>query len=151
MIWGCICWQGPGYATKIDGRMDGDLYLSILKEELQETFIYYNLRPSDIIFQQDNDPKHTCKKVKAWLEDQDLRTMKWPTQSPDLNPIEHAWSYLKKKLGEYEIPPNGMEQLWKRVEKEWNEIPAEVCKGLIESMPRRIHEVVKAKGGYTKY
>ena len=34
MIWGCICWQGPGYATKIDGRMDGELYLSILKEEL---------------------------------------------------------------------------------------------------------------------
>ena len=77
--------------------------------------------------------------------------MKWPAQSPDLNPIEHAWSYLKKKLGEYKIPPNGMEQLWERVEKEWNEIPAEVCQGLIESMPRRIDEVVKAKGGYTKY
>ena len=129
----------------------GDLYLSILKEELQEIFRHYNLRPSDIIFQQDNNSKHTCKKVKAYLEDQDFRTIKWPAQSPDLNPIEHTWSYLKKKLGEYEIPPNGMEQLWERVEKEWNEIPAEVCQGLIESMQKRIHEVVKAKGGCTKY
>ena len=50
MMWGCICWQGPGYTTKIDRRMDRDLYLSILKEELQETFRYYNFRLSDIIF-----------------------------------------------------------------------------------------------------
>ena len=85
------------------------------------------------------------------FEDQDLRTMKWPAQIPNLNPIEHAWSYLKKKLEKYEIPPNSMEQLWKRVEKEWNEIPAQVCQGLIVSMPRRINEVVKAEGGYTKY
>ena len=35
MMWGCIIWDGPGYATRIDGRMDGDLYLTILKEELQ--------------------------------------------------------------------------------------------------------------------
>ena len=34
MMWGCITWDGPGYATRIDGRMDGDLYLTILKEEL---------------------------------------------------------------------------------------------------------------------
>ena len=77
--------------------------------------------------------------------------MKWPAQSPDLNPIEHAWSYLKKRLREYKIPPNGMEQLWERVEKEWNEILAEVCQGLIESMPDRIKAVLQAQGGYTKY
>ena len=27
MMWGCMTWQGIGYASKIDGRMDGDLYL----------------------------------------------------------------------------------------------------------------------------
>ena len=34
MMWKCITWDGPGYATRIDGRIDGDLYLTILKEEL---------------------------------------------------------------------------------------------------------------------
>jgi hypothetical protein len=38
-----------------------------------------------------------------------------------------------------------------RTQEEWNKIPAEVCQGLIESMPRRVEAVLKAKGGYTKY
>ena len=77
--------------------------------------------------------------------------MKWPAQSADLNPIEHLWCHLKKRLGEYEFPPKGMEELCERVEKEWDDIPASVCQGLIESLPRRISAVLKAKGGYTKY
>ena len=75
MMWGCMTWQGVGYASKIDGRMDGDLYLQILKDELLETLQLYGLNPPDIICQQNNDPKHTCKKVKKWLEEQDCRTM----------------------------------------------------------------------------
>ena len=89
MIWGCMTWHGVGYAAKIDGRMDGDLYLQILKDELLNTIQYYGLNPSDIIFQQNNNFKRTCKKVKEWLEKQKFRTMVWPAQSPNLNPIEH--------------------------------------------------------------
>ena len=75
MMWGCMTWQGVGFASKIDGRMDGDLYHQNLKDELQKTLEYYGLNPSDIIFQQDNDPKYTCRLVKNWLEEQEFRTM----------------------------------------------------------------------------
>jgi transposase len=151
MMWGCMLWEGPGYATKIDGEMDGDLYINIMQDELAESLAYYNKQGGEVIFQQDNDPKHTCKKAKAYFQTQDYRVLQWPAQSPDLNPIEHLWSHLKKKLGEYEVPPKGIEELWERVQQEWEKIPAEVCQNLIESMPRRVAAVLKAKGGYTKY
>ena len=151
MMWRCMTWQGVGYAIKIDGRMDGDLYLQILKDELLETLQFYGLDPPDIIFQQNNDLKHTCKEVKEWLAEWDFRTMVWPAQSPDLSPIEHRRGYLKRRLAEYEHPSNGIHELWERIQEKWEKIPAEECQKLIESMPRRIETVIKAKGGYTKY
>jgi len=140
-----------GYSCKIDGRMDGDLYVSILDEDLQASLEYYGKTPSDVIFQQDNDPKHTCKKAKTWFQDHDFVVLPWPAQSPDLNPIEHLWNHLKRKLAEYESPPDGMMVLWEHVQAEWEKIEPRVCQELIESMPRRIAAVIKAKGGYTKY
>src|SRR3979490_3196075 len=93
----------------------------------------------------------TSKKADQWFSDNNIIPMKWPAQSPDLNPIEHLWQHLKAKLQQYDIPPKGVHELWDRVAKEWTEIPPETCQKLIESMPRRIQAVLKAKGGHTKY
>jgi hypothetical protein len=61
------------------------------------------------------------------------------------------WDHIKRRLGEYEVEPKGILELWERVEEEWNKIDAEVCQNLIGSMPRRVAAVLKAKAGYTKY
>jgi DDE superfamily endonuclease len=151
MVWGCMLWEGPGFACRIEGPMDKELYTQILEEELQQSMEYYDLEVDDIIFQHDNDPKHTSKMATKWLSDHGFSVMVWPAQSADLNPIEHLWKHIKDRLKEYENPPKGVLELWERVEKEWNAIPAEVCQNLIESMPRRVEAVIKAKGGYTKY
>ncbi len=151
MTWGCMLWDGVGYACRIDGNMNGDLYTKILEEDLQESLSYFGKDAGEVIFQQDNDPKHVCQKARTWFEGNGFKVLPWPAQSPDLNPIEHLWTHLKVKLGEYERPPGGMIELWERTEKEWNKIDAVVCQNLIESMPRRVAAVLKAKGGYTKY
>ncbi|KIK24212.1 hypothetical protein PISMIDRAFT_98857 [Pisolithus microcarpus 441] len=77
--------------------------------------------------------------------------MVWPAQSPDLNPIDDFWGCLKRRLAQHENPPSGIHDLWERVQVEWEGIPAEECQKLIESMPKRVQAVLKAKGGYTKY
>jgi hypothetical protein len=151
MMWGCMLWDGVGYATRIEGKMDAELYTSILEDELQQSVEYYDKSPTDMVFQQDNDPKHKSARATKWLDESGFTIMKWPAQSPDLSPIEHLWNYLKRRLDEYEIPPSSQNELWQRCEEEWEKIPKEVCQNLIESMPKRVAAVLKAKGGHTKY
>ena len=77
--------------------------------------------------------------------------MVWPPQSPDLNPIEHLWFILKRRLAEYPKPPKGILKLCEHIQVEWDKIEVAQSQELIESMPRRIREVIRAKGGYTSY
>ena len=96
MLWGCMCWDGTGYSCKIDGRMDGDLYIEILEDDLMKSIDYHGKTPSDIIFWQDNNPKHTYKKAKEWFKNHNIQVLPWPVHSPDLNPIKHLLQPLKK-------------------------------------------------------
>ncbi|KIJ15273.1 hypothetical protein PAXINDRAFT_39685, partial [Paxillus involutus ATCC 200175] len=50
MMWGCMIWKGAGMACKIDGRMDADLYVQILEDELQQSLECFNKSPEDILF-----------------------------------------------------------------------------------------------------
>ena len=98
MVWGCMLWDGPGYACKIDGRIDGDLFIHILDDELQERLAHYSKSPQDIIFQQDNNPKHTCKKAHEWFKNHGFTLLQWPAQSPDINPIDYLWEHINMRF-----------------------------------------------------
>jgi hypothetical protein len=151
MMWGCMTAQGVGYACRINGGLDGKLYECILDDEFLKTLEDYGLEMDEIIFQHDNDSKHTSNIARQWFKDKGVKVLKWPSRSPDLNPIEDLWHRLKQQLAAYPTEARNIDELWERVQVEWEKILVHACVELIESMPKRIAAVRKAKGGYTKY
>ena len=102
------------------------------------------MNPKRKVFQHDNASCHCTKLIKNWLVDQSFFVINdWPSKSQDLNPIENLCLQLKSSLNKYEKPPNGLIELWERVQDEWGKINKESCKKLIESMPNRILHIFR--------
>lgn len=148
MLWGSMAASGTGNIEFIDTIMDKMLYMSILKKNVKASVNKLNL-PSVYYFQQDNDPKHTAHIVKEWLLYNVPKQLNTPPQSPDLNPIENLWNELKIRVNKHH--PTNKKDLKLKILEAWNEIPPEVTKKLVESMPRRLQAVIDANGGHTKY
>ena len=151
MVWECMGWNGVEVLAEVEGRMDASQYVNILEENLAKSIRILKLQKRNTLFQQDNDPKHTSNIAQKWFKDNKIDLMEWPAQSPDINPIEHLWELLKRRLNKYKEPLKGVYELWDRVAEEWNKITPEDGQNLIESLPRRIKAVYKTKGGHTKY
>ena len=94
------------YICKIEGKMTQGLYISILQDGVIKTIKWYRFNPSRVVSHYDNDLKHTTKLVKKWLSMQMFYILAWPTQSSDLNPLEHVWRLVKGILNEHPTPTN---------------------------------------------
>ena len=152
MFWGCMTSKGLGYGCQVyDGTMKAVDYIYILDTTFKESLRFYKYGPDDFIFQHDNDRKHTATATKRYLENEKIEVLPWPSQSADLNPIEHIWKYLKVQIGLRKRRPTSIHTLWQMVLEEWEKIPLGFIESLYSSMPKRVQAVLKAKGGHIRY
>lgn len=126
--------------------MTGPVYVEIIRQHLPE--IRRMLR-NNWRLQQDNDPKHKSRVAMEFLQENVPTVMDWPSNSPDLNPIENLWSILKRNVELRQ--PNNIGELDSFMKEEWSKIPQDIIKNLVRSMKQRCKLVIENKGERIPY
>lgn len=150
-IWACMSYHGIGFMTKLNQGLDSNLYIEILEDEFLKSKKMFFGKSNDFLFQHDGASVHTAHSVSRWFENKKIKVLNWPAQSPDLNPIENLWADLKKRIMKKGNDITTKDALWDAIQEEWESTDPAFCQNLIESMPRRLEEVIQHKGGPTHY
>ncbi|GFX78153.1 transposable element Tcb1 transposase [Trichonephila clavipes] len=99
----------------------------------------------------DNARPHRANIVDECLQSEDITRMHWPAYSPDLNPIEHVWDMLGRRIAARQPPPTCLPELRRALLDEWCNIPQDQIDNLILGMPRRYKAGIASPGRHTPY
>ncbi|GFV78737.1 transposable element Tc3 transposase [Trichonephila clavipes] len=103
------------------------------------------------LFMDDNAPCHRTVAAKQLLESEDIECMDWPARSPYLNPIEHVWYFLGRRLAARTLPPVTIRELRLTLQDEWPAMPQQLIDTLILSMGRRCETLLANSPDYDDF
>ncbi|GFX64365.1 transposable element Tcb2 transposase [Trichonephila clavipes] len=152
---GVLVWGGIMLGSRTDlhifdaGSVNGTRYCNEIL--LPYVRLFRGAMGLQLIFMDDNAPCHRTVASEQLLESEDIERMDWLARSPDLNPIEHVWDFLGRRLAARTLPPVTIRELRLALQDEWAATPQQLIHTLILSMGRRCETCLAVRGDHILY
>ncbi|GFY24552.1 transposable element Tcb2 transposase [Trichonephila clavipes] len=152
---GVLVWGGIMLGSRTDlhifdaGSVNGTCYCNEIL--LPYVRLFRGAMGLPFLFMDDNAPCHRTVAAKQLLEIEYIERMDWPARSPDLNPIEHVWDFLGRRLAARTLPPVTIRELRLALQDEWAAMPQQLIDTLILSMGRRCETCLAVRGDHIPY
>lgn len=125
-------------------RMDSQEYQTLLTNTLLP-YLRKNRRHF-LVYQQDNASVHVSQSTKAWMATNNVSVMGWAARIPDANPMENLWGILVRRVYKNGKQYATVADLKAAIEREWAALEPSVISALVDSMPKRIFDLITRKG-----
>lgn len=155
-----MIWAGIGLNARLgpmcflnvgQGRGHGVTAQRYIDQVIRPHVVPFFAQHQQHIFQQDNARPHVARATMAFLQQHNIHVPPWPALSPDLNPIEHLWDEVQRRLHNVRPVPTTADELRTAALDVCRRIPRAFTNRLIHSMYRRCVAVINANGGHTRY
>ncbi|GFW72392.1 transposable element Tcb1 transposase [Trichonephila clavipes] len=127
----------------------GHIYWDVILE--QHVPLFRGAMGAEFLFIDDNARTHRANIVDECLQSEEITRMDWPAYSPYLNPTEHVWDMLGRRIAAHQPPPTCIPELRRALLNEWCNIPQDQIDNLILSIPRRCKACIASSGRHTPY
>jgi transposase len=148
---GCISHDCKLNLLTIKGNLTGDQYI---RDVLQPVIVlHFDNRPlaARPVYMDYNARPYRSRAVTAYLQSEAVTYVPCPAMSPDLNPIEHIWDMLGRRILAHDPPVQNIRQLEAALHREWQQLSEQDIRRLIGGIRRRVEAVIQTRGGYTRY
>ena len=145
MVWGGITSRRKTNLIVVQGNLSAQGYINQILQPAAVTF-----RHGPAILMHDNAKLHVARICRQFLNRNNVNILPWPAVSPDMNPIEHIWDYLGRKVRARGNVRN-LRDLENTLIQEWNNIPKAIIRHYIRSMRGRLAACINSQWGNTRY
>ena len=152
MVWGAIGWDWKSpliFLVKEPGKK-GICSIAYLNQVLNPVvFPWFDSlsakQKEEFLFIEDGAKIHKgVAKLPRKLRG--LRGFDWPPSSPDLNPIEKVWRWMKNEITKLETVPTSIEDMKEVLQELWNEVDPTEWRYLTERLTCKLEDVIDSKG-----